>query len=166
MTHPRQSQAARSQATRDAIVDAALVAFADRGYAAASMDDVRLAAGVSKGGLYHHFASKSAVLAAVVERLAQTQTLLTPPRTPNQTLSAEDASTGRLLIEVWSKAMSDADLRTQLQAAYEACFQAQPYVAPPGAELISIGALVQLLLRIEAQRAAAVPETPRMERAA
>ena len=59
-------QMLRSQAAQDNIVQAALTVFALKGYALASMDDVCMAAGCSKGGLYHHFRTKHALLTAVV----------------------------------------------------------------------------------------------------
>lgn len=54
-----------ADATRRAIVSAARHAFADRGYAATSLDAIVGAAGVTKGALYHHFKDKAAVLGAV-----------------------------------------------------------------------------------------------------
>ena len=43
------------------ILDAALQEFSAAGYAGARMDDIALRAGLSKGGLYAHFASKEEV---------------------------------------------------------------------------------------------------------
>lgn len=40
--------------------------FADRGLSGTEMEDIRRACGVSRGGLYHHFANKRAVLDALV----------------------------------------------------------------------------------------------------
>ena len=40
------------------ILDAALAEFSERGYAATTMDDIARRSGLSKGGLYAHFASK------------------------------------------------------------------------------------------------------------
>ena len=42
--------------------------FRRRGYASASLRDVAAAVGLSKAGLYHHFASKERILEAVYER--------------------------------------------------------------------------------------------------
>ena len=74
MTTPNR-QTVRSQNARGSIVQAALTVFALKGYAAASMDDVCMAAGCSKGGLYHHFRTKNALLRGVVARLTQTGAL-------------------------------------------------------------------------------------------
>ncbi len=68
-------QAERLEATRGAIVRAASDLFGRRGYAATSVDEIAGAAGVAKGAVYHHFASKErlfeTVLEAVTEDLAQ-----------------------------------------------------------------------------------------------
>ncbi len=44
--------------TRSRLLDAAATVFLAHGYAAASMDMVRQAAGVSNGSLYHHYPTK------------------------------------------------------------------------------------------------------------
>jgi AcrR family transcriptional regulator len=56
-----------TQATRERIVRAARELVVERGYAAVSTAEIMRRANVSRGGLYHHFASKRALLAAVVE---------------------------------------------------------------------------------------------------
>ena len=59
-----------SSSTRDRILDEAMRLFAERGYRGTSVAQIELAAGLSpgSGGLYHHFDSKDAVLAAAVAR--------------------------------------------------------------------------------------------------
>jgi AcrR family transcriptional regulator len=59
----------RAARTREALVLAAAEAFADDGYALASLPEISRRAGVSAGALHFHFASKS-VLAAEVENVA------------------------------------------------------------------------------------------------
>src|SRR4051794_38353732 len=56
--------------TRERIVDEAMRLFSQRGYAATSIARIEEAAGLTPGagGLYHHFNSKEAVLAAGIER--------------------------------------------------------------------------------------------------
>lgn len=56
--------------TRERIVDEALRLFSKHGYAATSVAKIEAAAGLSAGagGLYHHFKSKEAVLAAGIDR--------------------------------------------------------------------------------------------------
>lgn len=52
---------ARSEETRTHIMEAALRRFANHGYSAASVDEICVDAGVSKGAFYHHFPSKQAL---------------------------------------------------------------------------------------------------------
>lgn len=54
--------------TRAKLLNSALELFASRGYAATSVDAIAEAADVSAGLLYHHFASKAAVLNAIFEQ--------------------------------------------------------------------------------------------------
>jgi AcrR family transcriptional regulator len=69
------TQQERSEATTGALVAAARELFAADGYAATSLDAVVERAGLTKGALYHHFAGKrelfAAVFAAEQERLTQ-----------------------------------------------------------------------------------------------
>ncbi|WP_341996627.1 TetR/AcrR family transcriptional regulator [Microbacterium sp. LWH7-1.2] len=62
------TRAARMQRTREAIVDAAREAFVTRGYRATSLRDVAAAASISHTGLLRHFATKDALLGAVVDQ--------------------------------------------------------------------------------------------------
>ncbi len=59
-----------SSTTRERIVDEAMRLFSEQGYAATSITKIEAAAGLTPGagGIYHHFASKEAVLAAGIER--------------------------------------------------------------------------------------------------
>ncbi|HWI70957.1 MAG TPA: TetR/AcrR family transcriptional regulator [Baekduia sp.] len=52
--------------TRQAVLAAAERLFDARGFAAVSISDLTAASGVSNGSIYHHFASKDGVLAALV----------------------------------------------------------------------------------------------------
>jgi AcrR family transcriptional regulator len=51
----------------DELATAALKLFCQRGYYATSIDDVAREAGVTKGAVYHHFASKDELLVAALE---------------------------------------------------------------------------------------------------
>lgn len=65
------TQAERRETTRAAILAAARALFAGQGFAATSVDDIAEAAGVAKGAVYHHFASKEAVFETVFEAASQ-----------------------------------------------------------------------------------------------
>jgi AcrR family transcriptional regulator len=55
--------------TRTKLIRAARTAFAERGYAAASMDDLTAAVGLTRGALYHNFGGKKGLLRAVIDQL-------------------------------------------------------------------------------------------------
>ncbi|MAM56653.1 MAG: TetR family transcriptional regulator [Salinicola sp.] len=65
----RRSRAEMLEETRAKLIDAARAAFAEKGYAGASMDELTARAGLTRGALYHHFGDKRGLLAAVVDRL-------------------------------------------------------------------------------------------------
>ena len=52
----------------DSVTDVAFRIFAERGFDAASMEDVARAAGITKASIYHHVPSKEALLARGLER--------------------------------------------------------------------------------------------------
>ena len=64
-SQPRQ---ARAVERREHLLDAAAQVFAQRGYGDAQMDEIAAAADTSKGGLYFHFPTKEALIAAVIGR--------------------------------------------------------------------------------------------------
>lgn len=64
------TQAERREKTKASIVKAARRIFGERGFAAATMDDIAAGARVAKGAVYHHFATKEAVFEAVFEQVS------------------------------------------------------------------------------------------------
>ena len=77
---------ARGEATRAQLIAIATRLFASLGYEGTSIEAVLQAAGVSRGSLYHHFASKQALFEAVLEDVAA--------RTGAQTMQAVLAADG------------------------------------------------------------------------
>jgi AcrR family transcriptional regulator len=63
---------ARGEATRGQLIAVARRMFADRGYEDTSIEAVLREAGVSRGSLYYHFASKEALFEAVAEDVETT----------------------------------------------------------------------------------------------
>jgi len=66
MHKPRKDMIAE---TRAKLIAAGRKAFAEKGYADASMDDFTRDAGLTRGALYHHFGGKPGLLAAVIEQI-------------------------------------------------------------------------------------------------
>jgi AcrR family transcriptional regulator len=72
------------------MLDAAAKLFSTRGYVDTGIDDIGEAVGVTGPAVYRHFASKEALLAAVLERaVEQLETIL--PRVRDEAASPSDA---------------------------------------------------------------------------
>jgi AcrR family transcriptional regulator len=68
-------RAAQGRATRGQLIEVATRLFAEHGYEGTSIEAVLLAAGVSRGALYHHFAGKEALFEAVVSAVSEQVTV-------------------------------------------------------------------------------------------
>ena len=66
---PPGNRAAAMALTREKLIRAARRAFAEQGFAAASMDELTAGAGLTRGALYHNFGDKRGLLAAVVAEI-------------------------------------------------------------------------------------------------
>jgi AcrR family transcriptional regulator len=69
MDDTRRTQAERAAETREALIQAARPLFAEHGFADVALETIVRAAGVTRGALYHHFADKTELFAAVFERV-------------------------------------------------------------------------------------------------
>ena len=67
MKDNRRTQAERSASTRDALVMAGRALFAARAFTEVGTEELVRTAGVTRGALYHHFADKTELYAAVFE---------------------------------------------------------------------------------------------------
>ena len=63
--------ARKKEETRSRILNAALDAFEEKGYAASTMEEIAERAGVAKGTLYNYFDGKEALLSGLAEEFAQ-----------------------------------------------------------------------------------------------
>ena len=71
MTVNRRTQVDRSAATRTALIDAARPLFARHGFGGVGTETIVRAAGVTRGALYHQFADKTELFAAVFEAVEE-----------------------------------------------------------------------------------------------
>ena len=69
MDATRRTQAERAAETREALIAAARPLFAAQGFAEVALEAIVRAAGVTRGALYHHFADKTELFAAVFEQV-------------------------------------------------------------------------------------------------
>jgi AcrR family transcriptional regulator len=67
----RRTQDERSEETRERLLSAAVEILTDRGYANFRIAEVSDVSGVSRGGLIHHYPSKDALIADVLEYVFQ-----------------------------------------------------------------------------------------------
>jgi AcrR family transcriptional regulator len=71
---PRHKQTERQEImgrTRDLLLQAATVEFAQEGYAGANINRISQAAGFAKGTIYNYFSSKRALMLALIDEIAQ-----------------------------------------------------------------------------------------------
>lgn len=92
MLHPRRTQEERSSTTRRVIIDAAIDALIQHGYTGATYAVIAEKAGVSRGALLHHYASRSDLLLATTVALFDSFVEQIRAR-------AEDVSLSRLTLE-------------------------------------------------------------------
>jgi len=69
MDGTRRTQAERAAETREALIAAARPLFAAQGFSEVALETIVRAAGVTRGALYHHFADKTELFAAVFEQV-------------------------------------------------------------------------------------------------
>lgn len=67
----RRRQQDRTDATRTALLEAGRELFVEKGFADTSTPELVAATGLTRGALYHHYADKRALFAAIVEREAE-----------------------------------------------------------------------------------------------
>lgn len=98
----RKPQQTRSKATVDAIIEAAVIAVAERGTAATTTRHVAEIAGVSVGSLYEYFPNKEALFDAVGERFVEETMAMILPLMPKLVRLPIDEAVYTLLMEFGS----------------------------------------------------------------
>jgi AcrR family transcriptional regulator len=84
----RQARQDRAIRTRKILVEAAATVFDQRGYDAATIGEIISTAGVTKGALYFHFASKEELALAVLDAQLEDDALPEPPLKLQQLVDA------------------------------------------------------------------------------
>jgi AcrR family transcriptional regulator len=123
------TQAERSAATREALLNATIVCLVEDGYANTTTARVAERAGVSRGAHLHHFQTRSALVAAAVEHLrarraeelfAAADALPSGPERIAEGLDLLWSSYSSPLfqgaLDLWSAGRTDAELREHLVA--------------------------------------------------
>ncbi len=90
------TQAERTAATTERLLDATIAAVLERGYRGASTPEICRRAGVSRGAQLHHFPTKEALVAAAVEHLVEqrmTELAERLSKAPLGVIDLEDAAT-------------------------------------------------------------------------
>ncbi|MCA8097445.1 TetR/AcrR family transcriptional regulator [Burkholderia contaminans] len=128
MDPPRLSRAERRDATRERLLDAAHAIFAEKGIAAASVEDIAAAAGHTRGAFYSNFRSKTEVLFELLRRDHDDAATALQRINGMPTGSADDAQCA--MLAYWRRrAARHASrlmwLEAQLQAARDPQFRAQ-----------------------------------------
>lgn len=122
------TQAERSAATREALLDATLSSLVEDGYAGTTTARVCERAGLSRGAHLHHFQTRAALMAAAIEHLAvQLGEQLLPqfeslPDGPERTEAGLDVLWGAYAGELFQAALdlstharTDPELRASLE---------------------------------------------------
>ena len=101
-------QVERREATRQSLLVAARACFVDQGFDGTSTEAVLAKAGVSKGALYHHFASKAELLAAVFESVSREAVT----RSQEAAVSAKSPRAALLVgLKAWLRAVLEPEPR-------------------------------------------------------
>jgi AcrR family transcriptional regulator len=127
---PRRTQAERTAATRALIVEAAFDCLLETGYGATTVGAVQQRAGVARGTLLHHFPTRAALMAGVVEDIAGRRLQVLDPRAEGEGWDAvvdlvwRDLQSPAFLaaLELWVAARTDDALRATLVPLQERIF--------------------------------------------
>jgi len=126
-TRPRRTQQERREETRQRLLDATIDCLVEYGFAHTTTQRVQERAGVSRGALLHHFASKADLLAAATHHVAELRLAHIRAETSSGAPSLEQglallraAMSGPHFLaglELWLAARTDPDLKAALLPA-------------------------------------------------
>lgn len=165
----RREQHAR---THDALLDATIRCLVEHGYAGTTTQRIQDAAGVSRGALLHHFASKSELLVAAIHHIAEMRLRHLgelaadlgdgPEALPQLVHAIRSAMTGpafQAALELWAASRTDPQLRAallpaekRLGAALRILFQRHSGITDPEAAGTAFESLMALVRGLELTR--------------
>jgi AcrR family transcriptional regulator len=109
MATPAQARRwAKTGATQERILDAAIEVFATRGFSAATVADVVAGSGASVGSIYHHFGGKNELFLAIFERMAGAVDHRIEAAMRDAGVGIETAADGRRIFELHVRAYLEA----------------------------------------------------------
>ena len=98
--------------TQAALAAAALEVVAEKGFAAASLDEIAARAGMTKGAIYSNFRSKAELLLAAISAKGLT---MAPTRPPDVTLRGHLEAMAGELVEMLARARGEAKFLAEFQ---------------------------------------------------
>lgn len=138
MPGPRRTQQERSTETRARLLDAAFGCLLDSGYGATTVGAVQQRAGVARGTLLHHFPTRSALMAGVVEDVVERRLELVSSGATGEAADGPQRSWDEIVdlvwrelqgpafavaLELWVAARTDEALREALLPLQEKIFR-------------------------------------------
>ena len=130
---PRRSQEQRRAETRRRILDATVLCLQEYGYIGTTTVRVVERAGVTRGALAHHFASKADMVAAAVSHIAANRTADAIPKLEQAQLSDDPIDAGLdmlwavhqgevfvAVVELWVAARTDPELQRRVAVLEQA----------------------------------------------
>lgn len=138
--------------TRARLMAAALEVADERGFEAASLEEIATSAGMTKGAIYSNFAGKADLMASAIEDRALH---LAPAYQPGAPLEAQMQAVADALI----KLLPEATGLERLNAAYQVYAAAQPELRARTAEIYrrELDRLTDLLIAAYGERLAVSP---------
>jgi len=133
MTTPSQPTGRKRQRTRAVLIDAALAVAEEKGFLAASLEEIAARAGMTKGAIYSNFSGKADLMGHAAER----RTLrLTPEYAPGTSLMGQMRALARTVLDALPRArglerlnaefqvyvLSEPELRERVAARHTAAF--------------------------------------------
>ncbi|MGJ7542831.1 TetR/AcrR family transcriptional regulator [Variovorax sp. LT1R16] len=91
---PPRTNRERTETTQQALIEAARTLFVSKGYGDTSTPEIALAAGITRGALYHHFTDKRDLFRQVLMREAQAVAADIEAATPDKLTPREALLTG------------------------------------------------------------------------